>query len=147
MRPTVELAIFNVTKQKVLLTKREHDDLHFTDMWHLPGVMVVTADVTGRYEDANDNAALRAIEELEGTRITPLLPLSPKWVKQAPRIGPRGGEMTQIYGGLLINDEPAVGALFDVENLPEPIYEYHPQLIVAAQRGMTLAPAIDMPII
>lgn len=73
VRPVAELTIFTPSKDKILLTQRPEDDPHFSGMWHLPGVIVVTSDVEGRYADAFDNAALRAVEELEGTRITPLI--------------------------------------------------------------------------
>lgn len=147
VRPTVELAIFTPDKDRVLLTRRAPDDPYFPDMWHLPGVMVVTADIMGEYENANDNAALRAIEELEGTKITGLMPLSPKWVRQGARLGPRGGEEPWVYGGLSLDDKPVIGEMFEVEELPEPIYGYHPQLIMEAQIGMTIAPAVDLAVI
>jgi hypothetical protein len=145
-RITAELAIFSVDKQQVLLTERESDDPHFTSMWHMPGVMLVTADTDGRYPDAIDNAALRALDELEGTRVTPLIRLSPEYVNQPARHGPRGVEVPMIYGGTLIPEEPNVGRMFDVDDLPEPIYGYHIPLISASREAMYVAPA-DLPII
>lgn len=148
VRPVVELVIFNLTKDKVLLTERAEDDSYFPGKWHLPGVVVLTSDVEGRYPDATDNAALRAIEELGGTKITPLHPLTPKWVNQGPRISPRGGEAPMFYGGMLVDEEPAVGKMFDLENLPEHLIEqHHPRLLAVSREAMLLAPAVDCPII
>jgi len=145
-RSTVELAIFSVDKQQVLLTPRESDDPHFPKMWHLPGVMLVTADTEGTYPDAIDNAAVRALDELEGTRVTSLLRLSPEYVNQPPRKGPRGVEIPVLYGGLLIPERPNVGQMFDVDDLPESLYEHHIPLVPACQEAMYIAPA-RLPII
>lgn len=148
VRPVVELVIFTPNKDKILLTERSQDDPFFSGMWHLPGVIVLPTDIGGRYPDASDNAALRAIEELEGTKITPLTLLTPKWFNQGPRMGLRGGEAAMFYGGLLIDEEPAVGRMFDVGNLPEALLEqHHSRLIEAAQEAMCVAPAIDWPVI
>lgn len=148
VRPVVELVIFDLNKEKILLTKRPEDDPYFSDIWHLPGVIVLPTDTEGRYPDAFDNAALRVIEELEGTRITPLHPLTPKWIYQGVQISRRGGGASMFYGGLLKDEEPAVGKMFDVDNLPEPLVEEHNErLIAAAQEAMCVAPAIDMRII
>lgn len=140
-RLTVELAVFSVDKQQVLLTEREDEDPHFPKMWHLPGVMLVTADTQGTYPDAVDNAAGRALDELEGTRVTSLLRLSPEYVNQPAREGPRGVEVPILYGGLLIPEEPNVGRMFDVDDLPEHLYEHHVPLIPACQEAMYVAPA------
>lgn len=148
VRPVVELVIFSPNKDKILLTERAKDDPFFSSMWHLPGVIVVTSDVQGRYPDAYDNAALRAIEELEGTRITSLQPLSPKWMYQEAKISRRGGGASKFYGGLLIDEEPAIGKMFDINDLPEPLVEEHsPELIASAQEAMFVAPGMDLRII
>jgi hypothetical protein len=149
MRPVVELVIFSPNKDKVLLTERPEDDPFFPDMWHLPGVVVVPSDVKGRYPDAQDNAALRVIDELEGTKVTPLQPLSPKWIHQGAKISRRGAGMAVFYGGLLMDEEPAIGKMFDIDGgLPASLVEEHgPQLLKVAQRAMCVAPGIDMPII
>jgi hypothetical protein len=147
-RLTVELAILSFDKKQVLLTDREDDDPHFTGMSHLPGVMMVPADVTqGRYNDAVDNAAVRAIDELEGTHIDSLFRLTPKWVNPVPREGPRGVEVPIIYGAILFDEEPAVGKMFDIDDLPESIYEHHPPIIKAVQENLNIALATDLRII
>ena len=148
VRPIVELVVFTPNKDKVLLTQRPDDDPYFPNMWHLPGVIVVTSDVEGRYPDAFDNAALRALDELKGTRVTPLHPLSTKWVNQGAKISRRGGGAAMFYAGLLLDEEPAVGKMFDIGDLPEPLVEEHGSgLIPAIQEAMFIAPAMDMPII
>lgn len=145
-RPTIELAIFSADKQKVLLTKREGDDPYFANKWHLPGVMMVPVDTEGTFPNANDNAAMRALEELEGTRVNGLMQLSPEYVDPPARKGPRGVEVPVIYGGLLVPEKPNVGEMFDVDNPPEPLYEHHVALLPACRDAMCIAPA-RMPVI
>lgn len=73
---TVEIVICDQITDKVLMTQREQGDPYFpAGMWHIPGVMVALADMEGRYPDARDNAALRAVKELESTMIMSLIPL------------------------------------------------------------------------
>ncbi|HYF97266.1 MAG TPA: hypothetical protein VD947_04500 [Patescibacteria group bacterium] len=143
VRPVVEIAVFSPDNQEVLLTKREDDDPYYANTWHLPGVIVVPADIGGKYENAYDNAAVRALDEIKGTHINGLHPLSVKWLTHDPRISLRGGEAAMIYGGMLMDEEPTVGEMFDVEHLPEPIHEHHPSLILSAQKAMVIAPAMN----
>lgn len=145
-RPTIELAIFSLDKQQVLLTKREGDDPYFANKWHLPGVMMVPVDTEGTFPNANDNAAMRALEELDGTRVNGLMQLSPQYVDPPARKGPRGVEVPVIYGGLLVPEEPNVGKMFDVDNPPEPLYEHHVALLAACREAMCIAPAM-LPVI
>lgn len=148
VRPVVELVIFDLNKEKILLTQRPDDDPHFSGMWHLPGVIVLPTDVQGRYADAFDNAALRVIDELEGTRVTSLLPLTPKWLYEGVQISRRGGGESRFYGGLLKDEEPAVGEMFYIGNLPSPLVEEHnARFIAAAREAMYVAPGIDLSII
>jgi hypothetical protein len=144
--PTVELIITKPGTDKILLTQREKDDPYFANIWHIPGVMVAKGDVNGAYEDAIDNAAVRAQEELEGTNITPLLRLSPRWLEQPPRISNRGGEISTFYGAYLVGDEPKVGQMFDVHELPEPMLENHRELAERAPLAIHLAHA-SLPLI
>jgi hypothetical protein len=139
--PVVELVIIAPGTDKVLLTRRPDDDPYYAGAWHLPGVIVTTADTkSGPYQDAKANAALRAKHELDKTSITPLVPMA-NWLDQSPRISKRGGEAAVFYGAYLIDEEPATGQMFDANNLPEPIHEHHPELIAKAPLSVPLAHA------
>lgn len=144
--PTVELIITEPGTDKVLLTQREDDDPYFASIWHIPGVMVAKGDINGPYEDAIANAAMRARDELEGTRITPMVRLSPQWLEQPPRISNRGGEISSFYGAYLVDDEPKVGQMFDAHELPEPMLENHRDIAARAPEAIHLAHA-SLPII
>lgn len=140
--PTVELIVTKPRTSEILLTQREHDDPYFASKWHIPGVMVALHDAqSGPYRDAIDNAAMRARDELEGTRITSMMRLSPEWLSQPPRISNRGGEISTFYGAYLIDDEPKVGQMFDVHALPETVLENHRELAERALSAIQMAHA------
>jgi hypothetical protein len=67
--------------------------------------------------------------------------LSPDWLNQPPRISNRGGEISTFYGAYLIDDEPKVGQMFDVHELPEPMLENHRDLAARAPEAIHLAHA------
>src|SRR5579862_2879892 len=120
---TVELVIVDQLTDKVLMTQREQKDPYFpAGMWHIPGVMVALEDMEGRYQDARDNAALRAKKELEGTLIMGLMQLD-RWLTQPTRTSQRGPEMSFFYGTYLIDREPRVGRMFGADELPENMLE------------------------
>jgi hypothetical protein len=145
---TVELIVTKPGTDEILLTQREADDPYFANHWHIPGVMLALGDreEESRYPDAIDNAALRARDELEGTRITPMVRLSPQWLHQLPRISKRGGEISTFYGAYLIDEEPKVGQMFNVHALPEPMLYNHRDIAVRAPEAIHLAHA-SLPII
>jgi hypothetical protein len=145
--PTVELVITKPGTDQVLMTQREEDDPYFpAGMWHIPGKMTAKEDMEGMYRDALDNAALRARDELEGTRITSLVPLTPQWLYQPPRVSARGPEISFFYGAYLIDDEPKVGQMFEVDELPEPMLPNHIDIVARAPEAIFQAHA-SLPII
>jgi ADP-ribose pyrophosphatase YjhB (NUDIX family) len=145
--PTVELIVTKQGTDKILLIQRDDDDPYFAGIWHIPGVMVALDDAkNGPYKNAINNAAMRARDELEGTRITSMVPLSPEWLNQPPRISNRGGEISTFYGAYLMDDEPKVGRMFDAHELPEPMLENHRDIAARAPEALHLAYA-SLPII
>jgi hypothetical protein len=143
---TIELIVNRAGTEEILLTQRSKEDPHFPGIWHIPGVMLALEDKDGPYPDAIDNAALRVRDELEGTKISPMLRLSPQWLHQSPRISNRGGEISTFYGAYLYEDEPKVGQMFDARELPEPMLENHRDIAAKAPDAIRLAYA-SLPII
>lgn len=134
LEDAAEVILVDQTTDRVLMTQRAQDDPYFpAGMWHIPGSMVAKKDIKGPHPHPHDNTALRVLSDEIGMGTTQgVIPLSPRWMPEQPRITPRGAEIAHFYGGYLIGGEPPAGQLFSADNLPENMFEPHRAVIAMA---------------
>jgi ADP-ribose pyrophosphatase YjhB (NUDIX family) len=136
---TVELIVASQITDKVLMTEREQDDPYFpAGMWHIPGTMMEYNDMKSPYfEDALDHAAHRVAKEIQGTRVMRVLPLTRMGLLyQPPRLSARGPELSFFYGAYSWEEEPNVGQLFGVDEMPKNMLENHRDIIRRAPEAL-----------
>ncbi len=129
--PYVELVIFNAHaqhQQQVLLTRRGENDPYFPNLWHVPGTLLQSSDVTFHGTDLGVAIARLLNEELQGLEVKHLTFSGFHFHKVA-----RGVGLSLVLTALAEN-EPKAGQYHGVNHLPEDMIKEQAVFILKAVR-------------
>lgn len=114
--PFVELIIFSpLSDLSVLLTKREEGDKFWPGMWHVPGTVLRTTDLT-KPGDNFDKAVYRILNEELGGQMVANLRFHSHFFHRITR----GVGLSLVHYARAVN-HPTVGQYFHVDQLPDNI--------------------------
>jgi len=129
--PYVELVIFNAHtrhQQQVLLTRRGENDPYFPNLWHVPGTLLRSSDVTFRGTDLG--AAIKRLldDELQGLEVEHLTFSGFHFHKVARGVG------LSLVLVALAKGKPKVGQYHRVNHLPDDMIQEQEAFIYKAVR-------------